>query len=208
MPALPQSTARSDRKKFSVRELALARPHLVRRARSRRPFPRDARTFHQVEITLNSQTVISHHPEGTRPGNPFVLVLVLNVRGVSFPCAICELFLVVIFAFLVLVNELLVSDEPGFDMTFVVPPHSDQLEVSFPQEHVLLLTLNRPSHLNAISPQLHRDLTAVLRWFDEEPRLWYIPNQCRPACHPRLPSRVVIITGHGRTFCAGADLKA
>ncbi|KAF8551089.1 ClpP/crotonase [Imleria badia] len=77
------------------------------------------------------------------------------------------------------------------DLSSKAPSHSEELEVSFPLEHVLLLTLNRPGHLNAVSRQLHDDLTAVLRWFDEEPSLW-----------------VVIITGQGRAFCAGADLKA
>ncbi|KAF8131419.1 ClpP/crotonase-like domain-containing protein [Boletus edulis] len=71
-----------------------------------------------------------------------------------------------------------------------VPPHSDQLKVEFPLEHVLLLTLNRPDRLNAVSRQLNSDLTSVLRWFDEEPRLW-----------------IVVITGQGRAFCAGADLN-
>ncbi|KAG9309071.1 ClpP/crotonase-like domain-containing protein [Chiua virens] len=72
-----------------------------------------------------------------------------------------------------------------------LPSHSDDLHVSFPQEHVLLLTLNRPRYLNAVSPQLNNDLAAVLRWFDDEPSLW-----------------VVVVTGQGRVFCAGADLKA
>ncbi|KIK97716.1 hypothetical protein PAXRUDRAFT_824631 [Paxillus rubicundulus Ve08.2h10] len=71
------------------------------------------------------------------------------------------------------------------------PSHSDELNVSFPREHVMLLTLNRPKSLNAMSPQLHSDLASVLRWFDDEPSLW-----------------VVIVTGEGRAFCAGADLKA
>ncbi|KAK7051447.1 hypothetical protein VNI00_004421 [Paramarasmius palmivorus] len=71
------------------------------------------------------------------------------------------------------------------------PPHSDQILVSFPAEHVLLLTLNRPKSLNAMSPQMARDLQVVLDWFAEEPSLW-----------------VVIVTGAGRAFCAGMDLIA
>jgi enoyl-CoA hydratase/carnithine racemase len=71
------------------------------------------------------------------------------------------------------------------------PSHSDELKVSFPQDHVMLLTLARPRHLNAMTPQLTSDITAILRWFDDEPSLW-----------------VVIVTGEGRAFCAGADLKA
>ncbi|KIK67565.1 hypothetical protein GYMLUDRAFT_37720 [Collybiopsis luxurians FD-317 M1] len=70
------------------------------------------------------------------------------------------------------------------------PPHSDQLIVSFPTEHVLLLTLNRPNSRNAMTPQMQRDLKNVLDWFSEEPDLW-----------------VVVVTGAGKLFCAGADLK-
>ena len=81
-----------------------------------------------------------------------------------------------------------VSLEPSINMTSSidlsaeVPFHSDDLKVSFPQEHVLLLTLNRPSYLNAVSRQLNNDLTSVLRWFDEEPSLWCVPT------HHHLPS--------------------
>jgi enoyl-CoA hydratase/carnithine racemase len=52
------------------------------------------------------------------------------------------------------------------------PSHSDELKVSFPQDHVMLLTLARPRHLNAMTPQLTSDITAILRWFDDEPSLW------------------------------------
>ncbi|KAF6746032.1 enoyl-CoA hydratase/carnithine racemase [Ephemerocybe angulata] len=71
------------------------------------------------------------------------------------------------------------------------PPTSSELIVSFPAEHVLLLTFNRPKQLNAMTPQMSADLRAVLNWFEDEPSLW-----------------VVILTGTGRVFCAGADLKA
>ncbi|KAF9235379.1 ClpP/crotonase-like domain-containing protein [Melanogaster broomeanus] len=71
------------------------------------------------------------------------------------------------------------------------PAHSEELKVSFPQEHVILLTLARPKYLNAMTPQLTSDIANVLCWFDDEPSLW-----------------VVIMTGEGRAFCAGADLKA
>ncbi|TFK56825.1 enoyl-CoA hydratase/carnithine racemase [Heliocybe sulcata] len=71
------------------------------------------------------------------------------------------------------------------------PPVSDQLKVSFPAEHVLQLTFNRPKSLNAMTPTMEADIKNIMSWFDEEPSLW-----------------VVIITGEGRAFCAGADLKA
>jgi len=55
---------------------------------------------------------------------------------------------------------------------------------------VLLLTFNRPDVLNAISIPILNDLNAVLNWFEKEPELW-----------------VLVLTGAGRTFCVGADLK-
>lgn len=58
------------------------------------------------------------------------------------------------------------------DLSSRLPPHSDELNVAFPQEHVLLLSLNRPRYLNAVSPQLTHDLQSLLRWFDDEPALW------------------------------------
>jgi crotonobetainyl-CoA hydratase len=57
---------------------------------------------------------------------------------------------------------------------------------------VRVLTLNRPSVLNAVSPQLGRALGAALAGLDADQDI-----------------RVAIITGAGdRAFCAGADLKA
>ena len=52
------------------------------------------------------------------------------------------------------------------------------------------LTLNRPDRLNAISPQMLREIAAAARWFDASPDL-----------------RVVIVNGAGRAFTAGADLN-
>jgi len=71
------------------------------------------------------------------------------------------------------------------------PSISDELRLDFPAEHVLLLTLNRPWALNAMTPTMAHDLERVLNWFESEPRLW-----------------VAVVTGAGRLFCAGADLKA
>ncbi|MFL6797211.1 MAG: p-hydroxycinnamoyl CoA hydratase/lyase [Xanthobacteraceae bacterium] len=55
---------------------------------------------------------------------------------------------------------------------------------------VAVLTLNRPEKKNAMSPQLHEDMTAAL----EELRY-------DDAAH------VLVITGAGDSFCAGMDLK-
>ncbi|KAJ7485517.1 enoyl-CoA hydratase/carnithine racemase [Mycena latifolia] len=71
------------------------------------------------------------------------------------------------------------------------PAVSEELLLSFPKDHVLLLTLNRPKSLNALTPRMADDLRRVLNWFEDEPSLW-----------------CVVVTGAGRAFCAGADLKA
>ncbi|KAI1153921.1 enoyl-hydratase, partial [Nemania diffusa] len=69
------------------------------------------------------------------------------------------------------------------------PPVLDVL-VSFPAEHILLVTLNRPKQLNAIPRPQHFALEALWTWYDAEPTL-----------------RCAVITGTGRAFCAGQDLK-
>jgi enoyl-CoA hydratase/carnithine racemase len=52
------------------------------------------------------------------------------------------------------------------------------------------LILNRPERLNAMSATMLRELVEAARWFDEQPEL-----------------RVVIVSGAGRAFSAGADLR-
>ncbi len=56
---------------------------------------------------------------------------------------------------------------------------------------VLTLTLNRPDKLNAYTAQMGRELTAAF---------------CRADADDAV--RVVIVTGAGRAFCAGADISA
>ncbi|MEP4146062.1 MAG: enoyl-CoA hydratase/isomerase family protein [Halioglobus sp.] len=52
------------------------------------------------------------------------------------------------------------------------------------------ITLNRPERLNALSLQLAEDLILAADWFDQQAAI-----------------RVVVISGSGRAFCAGADLQ-
>ena len=52
------------------------------------------------------------------------------------------------------------------------------------------LTLNRPDRLNAVGATMLQELADAARWFDSHREL-----------------RVVILSGEGRAFCAGADLK-
>jgi len=56
--------------------------------------------------------------------------------------------------------------------------------------HVATITYNRPEALNAITGELRRDLNAAWERFRDEEDAW-----------------VAIVTGAGRAFCAGADMK-
>ncbi|OAL38396.1 hypothetical protein AYO20_02455 [Fonsecaea nubica] len=69
-------------------------------------------------------------------------------------------------------------------------PASDGYIVSFPAQHVMLVTINRPAQMNSITYQLHWDMDSLINWFEDEPEL-----------------RVAIVTGAGKkSFCAGSDL--
>ncbi|KAK1752359.1 ClpP/crotonase-like domain-containing protein [Echria macrotheca] len=70
------------------------------------------------------------------------------------------------------------------------PPQVPNVLLTFPAPHVLLITLNRPAQLNAIPSTQHAPLAALYDWYDNEPSL-----------------RCAVLTGAGRAFCAGADLK-
>lgn len=52
------------------------------------------------------------------------------------------------------------------------------------------IALNRPERLNALSIQLGNDLIAAANWFDTQAKV-----------------KVVVISGKGKSFCAGADLQ-
>ncbi|KAK0645703.1 enoyl-hydratase, partial [Cercophora newfieldiana] len=70
------------------------------------------------------------------------------------------------------------------------PPTVPNVLISFPAPHVLLVTLNRPKQLNAIPSTQHAALASLWDWYDAEPHL-----------------RAAVLTGSGRAFCAGADLR-
>jgi len=59
------------------------------------------------------------------------------------------------------------------------------------QDHVARITLNRPDAANAINVEMAKDLMHASLQCDEDPAI-----------------RAVIITGNGRMFCAGGDLKS
>ena len=56
---------------------------------------------------------------------------------------------------------------------------------------VVLLTLNRPEHANGVVPELARDVLEALERLERDRSV-----------------RTLVLTGAGRQFCAGADLKA
>ena len=58
------------------------------------------------------------------------------------------------------------------------------------RDHVATITYNRPGALNAVNGELRRDLNAAFARFRDEEEAW-----------------VGIVTGAGRAFCAGADLR-
>lgn len=58
------------------------------------------------------------------------------------------------------------------------------------RDNIVVITLNRPDALNAINRQLRADLSDAITEFDGDPQAF-----------------VAIVTGAGRAFCAGRDLK-
>ncbi|VVT44503.1 uncharacterized protein SAPINGB_P000438 [Magnusiomyces paraingens] len=76
--------------------------------------------------------------------------------------------------------------------TFLNLAETLQLEivVDFPHPHVVRVRLNAPKRLNCVPAADHAKFDKLWTLFEELPSL-----------------RVVILTGTGRVFCAGADLK-
>lgn len=68
--------------------------------------------------------------------------------------------------------------------------HFQTLRVERRDDGVALLTLDRPSAANTISAQLSRELFDCLQLLRADPEV-----------------RVLVVTGAGRHFCAGADLR-
>ena len=56
--------------------------------------------------------------------------------------------------------------------------------------HVTTITLNRPDAMNAITPHMLQDLNRAFKEADDD-----------------METRVILLTGAGRAFCSGLDLK-
>lgn len=69
-------------------------------------------------------------------------------------------------------------------------PELEQVQIKV-DSHVATVMLNRPEQRNPLSATMLRDLMSAFRW-----------------CQQESDVRVVILTGAGRAFCAGADLSS
>ncbi|KAN0063066.1 hypothetical protein ACQY0O_004229 [Thecaphora frezii] len=75
-------------------------------------------------------------------------------------------------------------------LTPPLPTVGSHLLLTLPAPNVLQMTLNRPAQLNAMTEELEADVRRAYDFFEHEPSLW-----------------ILILTGTGRAFCAGQDLK-
>jgi enoyl-CoA hydratase len=73
----------------------------------------------------------------------------------------------------------------------VMPKKFDTLETDIVDQHILLITLNRPDAANAMNTQMGLDLFNLFSELTFDPADY----------------RCVVLTGKGKAFCAGGDLK-
>src|ERR1700761_5605349 len=79
---------------------------------------------------------------------------------------------------------------PIRNMPHLKPPHCSNCTVSFPAQHIMLVTINRPKQMNSITHTMNWEIENLFQWYDNEPSL-----------------RCAVITGEGKkAFCAGSDL--
>src|SRR5262245_20211275 len=79
----------------------------------------------------------------------------------------------------------------GASLEFAVEGPTMTQDILFEHnDQVLLITLNRPDRLNAISGPMLNELAAGLKEANRNPAV-----------------RVVVLTGAGKGFCSGLDLK-
>jgi len=67
----------------------------------------------------------------------------------------------------------------------------ETIKLEQPQEHIVVLTLNRPEVVNAMNTQMGLDLLDAFDGF----------------CAAPNRQRCIVVTGAGRVFCGGGDLK-
>jgi enoyl-CoA hydratase len=64
------------------------------------------------------------------------------------------------------------------------------LDVRYESDGIAVVTLNRPDRLNAVSPEMHHELQQLFAEVDGD-----------------ADTNVVVLTGAGRGFCSGGDMK-
>jgi enoyl-CoA hydratase len=84
-----------------------------------------------------------------------------------------------------------VTTTPEATLPAGLPADLTTIRLASPEPGVVVLTLDRPERLNALSADLLRELHAVLDALGADPSV-----------------RVLVLTGAGRGFCAGLDLTA
>ncbi|KAE8421978.1 ClpP/crotonase-like domain-containing protein [Aspergillus pseudocaelatus] len=71
------------------------------------------------------------------------------------------------------------------------PPSTTHYRVSFPEPHIMLVTIDREKQRNSLPSYAHWEAHELFTWFDNEPSLL-----------------VAVVTGAGnKAFCAGQDLQ-
>jgi enoyl-CoA hydratase/carnithine racemase len=82
------------------------------------------------------------------------------------------------------------ASESALPSFLTPPPSQTYAQISFPTPQILLVIFNRAKSLNCMNIASQWELHGLFDWYDAEPSL-----------------RVAVVTGIGRAFCAGADLK-
>lgn len=87
-------------------------------------------------------------------------------------------------------------------------PLSNQIQATHAAPHVLLILLNRPEAMNAMSREMEASLTLLLNWFQDNDDYWcvFVVNLAIVLCWFNPVLRVAVLSGNGKIFCAGADL--
>lgn len=70
------------------------------------------------------------------------------------------------------------------------PPKVNGCTITFPAEHIMLVTISRPKQMNSVNHMMNWEIENLFSWYDGEPSL-----------------RCAVVTGEGsKAFCAGSDL--
>ncbi|CCG83479.1 Enoyl-CoA hydratase [Taphrina deformans PYCC 5710] len=82
----------------------------------------------------------------------------------------------------------MVASGTAINLRNAPPSTGKDIAISYPTSRVLLVTMQRG--YNMLNMEMQHTLSAIWKWYDTEPSL-----------------RCAVITGSGKSFCAGANLK-